>query len=489
MSVLNNISISMAGKLVSVVIQLVGTMIIARLLTPSELGVFAVAAAASTLLAALKNFGTSNYLIQCRAIDKPAVGSAFFATLLISAVLGLLLLWGSSGFAAFFDEPQIAPVLIVLAANFTLTPFITVGTALLIRSQNFKRLVLIEVAAACAAMLVSVVGATIGLGPMALALGTTVHSIATLLLILKERPSGLTFVPSVRDIRHVVGFGGWSSGAVLLNQLGSRANEFVIAKALNVASAAVFDKAASLPRLVGGQLFPEVLRVLLPVFAERLRTKKNVQSTYLDYMSILSTILAPLYVFLAFNAFPLIAILFGEQWYIAVPVASILALEYLLISPSLVGEKLLVADGKVKALFKIKAVQFALRLSALLFLVKFGLIAVGIGLVIAAVFYALLVQAALKDLLDLSWRDLAESFWHPLVALLGSLSVGFLTIIMFGYAAVGEEFKQIFVSFFLSVVMWLILAKVFGFQAYRIGEERLGAWFARSRRVGTTDRS
>jgi len=449
-------------------------MVIARLLTPQELGVFAVAAAGSTLLAAFKNFGTSNYLIQCKAVDPPAVGSAFIATFFISAVLGFGLFTVSHEFAMFFNEPGIEPILKLLAANFLITPFITVGTSLLIRFQRFRQLIFIEISSAFVAMVVSVSAAYLGLGSLALALGMTAHSLAMLALIHNSATPSLTYVPSYRDIGKVLSFGGWSSGAILLNQLGARSNEFVIGKVLGVSFAAMFDKAASLSTLVGEQLFGDVLRVLLPVFADHRRKNREAElkRKYLEYMGILGTILVPLYLFLSFNAFPLITILYGDQWLAAVPVASLIALEYMIISPCLVGEKLLISDGKVKKLFFIKAVQFAMRVMALLAFVSFGLLAASGGLVAAAVVYAWVIQGTLKRLLDLNWSDLTASQREPLLAGIGGVMSGVITLWLFGYAEYGAEFQQIGASALINLAIWLALGKLFNFSAYSIVLER-----------------
>lgn len=473
MSTLNKISISLVGTAASVLIQLVGTMVIARLLTPNELGVFAVSAAASTLLAAFKNFGTSNYLIQCKAVDPPAVGSAFVATFAMSSILGTSLFLCSSPFARFFNEPDMALVMKVLAANFAITPFLTVGTALLIRFQNFKQLVLLELIAGIGGIVVSITTAYSGFGAMALALGTSTHSALTLVLITIVKPIALTYRPSLRDIRHVLRFGGWSSGAILLNHLGARSNEFIIGKMLGVGSAAMFEKGASLARIIGVQLFGDVLRVLLPVFAEQQRSNTDGKARYIEYVAILGTILTPLYVFLAFNSYSFISILYGSQWLAAVPVATVIALEYLLISPCLVGEKLLIANGRVKALFKVKLVQLIFRVLALLLFVRFGLVAASIGLLIAAMIYLLVFQLMLRRILVMSQLDFIKCFREPLVAGIGAVIVGVVMHWRLGGSHGASPFVQLSHAAAVNLITWLGLARLLRFSVLDILITRL----------------
>lgn len=465
----------MAGKLASVAMHLLGTMILARLLTPREMGIFAVSAAAATLLTAFKNLGTSNYLVQCKDVDQFAVGSAFTVTFLMSAFFSISLFLLSHSFAGFFNEPQIEPVVRLMAANLLVTPFHTIGTALLIRAQLFNKLVKIEVLAAAAAITVSTATASMGFGAMALALAMTAHSVLTLILMLNSRPPGLTYRPSIRDLRQVIGFGGWSSGASLLNQLSARSGEFIIGRAIGVTSAAMFDKGAALARLVTEQFLDDVLRVLLPVFAEQRRYNNQVKDRYMSYISILGSILGPLFIFLAFNAYPLIYLLYGDQWLAAVPVASAISIEYMLIGTCLVGEKLLIADGRIRTLFRLKALQIVLRVSALLVFVNYGLVAVAGGLVLAAVFYTIVVHSTIRKILRASWSDVARSLRHPIVASVGAIAAGAATTIVFGYADSRAPFTQILFSSILSLLIWQSLARSFNFSAYRIGMERATA--------------
>src|SRR3546814_173926 len=96
-------------------VQLAAAVIIARLLTPEEMGIFALAYAASAVLTALRSFGVGNYLIREPDLDIVKVRSAFGVMLLISWALGLVLFLGRHAIADLYGRPSFAEVMRRLA--------------------------------------------------------------------------------------------------------------------------------------------------------------------------------------------------------------------------------------------------------------------------------------------------------------------------------------------------------------------------------------
>ena len=154
-TVRRSLLLSLAERYFGILIQLISFFVLARLLTPAQIGLYSVAAATIGLAQVVRDFGIGSYLIQETDITPERVRTAFTLTGLISLASFLILVGCAPWLAGFYDHPQLGLILQVLAINFLLIPFSSTALALLRRSMNFKALFWI----ATVANLISTVGA------------------------------------------------------------------------------------------------------------------------------------------------------------------------------------------------------------------------------------------------------------------------------------------------------------------------------------------
>jgi len=472
-SVISNLSLSFIGKALGAVMQLAGTMIIARLLTPEEFGAFAVSAAAAGLLTALRNFGTSDFLIQTRNIDASTIGSAFFVTATISWSLAFLLFSTRHAQAIFFDAPAVELILGVLALNFLMSPFIMTGTSLLVRAQDFKTLVIFELLCSFVGVSTSVLLALSGVGAVSLAIGMTSNSVGMLFLILFKPPHGLTYRPSIARWAEILRFGGWASGITLLNQITGRSPEIVLGRTLGVSSAAIYDKGAALSTLIWDQIFGQIVRVLLPSFAQEARNHGDLAGTYFRTVSVLFSLLTPIFLFLAFHASPLIHILFGDQWGASAPIATWIAIAGAVISPFAICEQLLVGSGAIRSVFIIKLVQTTAMLSALIVLGQFGLNVASTSLLLSSLIYVTVSQKITLQHLNSDKFSLLRALRSSLMIVLSTLAAGLVSTLLFGYVNTSRPFLHISVGGILAIFAWLVTAIWIHHPVYLFGKNVL----------------
>ena len=102
-------------------LQFASSVIIARLLTPDEMGIFILALAVATILTSLRTFGVNNYLMREAELDQQKIRSAFGMMLVISWTLGLLLFLGRHGFAALYGRSGMADVIAILSIGSRVT--------------------------------------------------------------------------------------------------------------------------------------------------------------------------------------------------------------------------------------------------------------------------------------------------------------------------------------------------------------------------------
>ena len=118
--------LSFLERYLSLVIYFGATVILARLLTPEELGIFSVGMAVIGMAHALRDFGVSTYVIQEEHLDEARVQTAFTVTLIISWSIGGILASLSGTLASFYDEPRIRGLILLLSTTFLFLPWSSV---------------------------------------------------------------------------------------------------------------------------------------------------------------------------------------------------------------------------------------------------------------------------------------------------------------------------------------------------------------------------
>src|SRR5262249_39786110 len=101
-------------------INFTATVVIARNLTPHEIGIFTVSAAFVTLSQVIRDSGIANYLIQERDLTPERLRTAMGTSLVAGILLALAIVAIASPLAAFYGEPGVAHVLHILVFTFLL---------------------------------------------------------------------------------------------------------------------------------------------------------------------------------------------------------------------------------------------------------------------------------------------------------------------------------------------------------------------------------
>src|SRR5690554_620249 len=94
---------SSLGRYLLMFIGLISSMIIARLLTPSEIGVFAVASSLVMIMAEFRVLGANAYLIREKELTNEKIRSSYGLTLLVSWFMGLAIIASAFPLAGFFE--------------------------------------------------------------------------------------------------------------------------------------------------------------------------------------------------------------------------------------------------------------------------------------------------------------------------------------------------------------------------------------------------
>ncbi len=436
-------------------IQLLSAAAIARLLTPEDMGIFAVASAAIAISTAMAEFGITPYLIQVDDLGRKTVQKAFGIIVLINWFFAAILFFGRGAIGDFYGNAAIVDVIAILSLNFLLNPFGTIGIALIIRERRFGPLTIINVASGAASAITSVALAFYGLGPMALALGAVVMKLGLIIGILICKPRHLSFRPRFRGSREIIGFGSWGLGANLIESIGNQSPELIIGRSLGFDAAGLFDRGMALTRLVNQQIAGSLSAVLTPFFAQERRDKIDLKSRFLERLQITSGLMWPLMMIMSASSSSLMLFLFGPQWTAAGPVAGILAISFTLHMPFSIGRQLILSYGRMRQMFFIETNMQISQIVAVVAAVHYGLLAITAALILPALVFVILSTRDVMAILDLRLEDVLRSL---LPSLLLSLWVGSVMgglVMLYGYAPPGSSLLNLMLFGCIGMAAWL----------------------------------
>ncbi len=415
---------SFAEKYTVLLLGMGATMILSRLLTPAEVGVYSLGAVLVALAQVVRDFGVGQYLIQEKRLDAVKLRAALATSLLVAWLLAGLVLLASAPLAAFYGEPRLVLVLRLLSLNFLLIPFSALTLPILRRQLRFRAIYAINAANSVVNLLVAVTLALLGHSYMSMVWAALAGSCASLLVSLLLRPAELPWLPHWRGMRAIAGFGAYATGGGLVDEAGVAAPDLIIGKLLGVESMALFGKAQSVLNIFNQLITSAISPVVFPLFAAREREQGmlggqgeqgGAAPVYLRTVSYMTALAWPFFLFLACMALPLVKVLYGSQWLGCVPLIRIMCLSSAVYSMFSMARYLFVATGQLRAQVRLDAWAGGVKVLALLLAAPLGLVAVAWAVVLSNVLRSWLVYGCLRRLSGLDWRILAQALRKSLL--------------------------------------------------------------------------
>ena len=376
------LTLSFAQSWISLLLSAASIIIVSRLLTPAEVGVFSVAAGLVALVHMLRDFGVSEFIVQDAALDDDRVRTAFTINLVIAWVLAALLFACSGLVGDFYGNAGAARVTRVLSLVFALLPFGTTQVAMLRRNMRYDTLLKIRIGESTARSATAIGLAFAGFSYMSMAwagvAGMAALVVGCAILGRQYRVRGL----GLKSWRQVVHFGTNRTLSDVVGQAGAQAANIVVGKMLGMAAAGLYSRGYGVVNMFQTSVVGAVGNVAFPAFAKEHRETDSAAGLYLKSVVYLSGVCWPFFAFAAIMAFPMIRIAFGDRWLPAVPLMQWLCVAALVRVVTLQSGTFLTAIGRYRDVTRIE-VTFQLT---------------RIGLCIGAAFYGLVAVAAVQVL-------------------------------------------------------------------------------------------
>lgn len=251
----------------SQIVTWVITLVVIRVLEPSDYGLMAMSQVITGLLLLLGSSGMGSALEQARHLAPQDVRRVFGLLILLNGALFVITFCAAPLLAAYYRQPAITDVIRALAGGFLLAPFRAVPEALLNRDIDFRRRSLLDVGVTIVSSLAVLYLASRGYGVWALVVGTLGAQLLGTIGINIIRPYAQ--LPSFRlsGIGNLLAFGGWHTAATIVWYFYSQADILIAGRYLSAADVGYYSVGIYLSSLVLSKLMPLINQVALPAYS------------------------------------------------------------------------------------------------------------------------------------------------------------------------------------------------------------------------------
>jgi O-antigen/teichoic acid export membrane protein len=404
-------------------VSLAQTLVLARLLSPAEVGLFAAGTVLAGLLLTMSEGGMRNALVQRDAEVATAAETVFWAS------LGTSVLWAAATVAAapavswLFGDPTVGLIAVVTAGTIVLHALTYVPDALMQRRLDVRQRLVVPPAISLGFAVTSVVLALQGFGVWALVIGSYVQHLAWILAswsIARWRPLRARFSWRVwGELR------GFALPLVLGNMVDS-GRELVetalVGRVLSPTALGHYRYGRKLATLPGVAVIEVFSYVLFPAFSRIAKDAERFRAVFLRALAMIWCAACPLAGLLVAIGEPLVVVLLGERWRPAGALLVAMAGFGPGVAMSAVGTEAIKGYGRPRLLNWLTLASAVLGVGLLVALLPLGLVGVGLAVSLDSLVVGLLALLLARRVVAVSLGDLTRALVPPLLAT--ALAVG-----------------------------------------------------------------
>ena len=450
---------SAIGEYSTQILGFISIVIVARILSPDEIGLYAVAGTASILATELSSFGVVQYLIREKDIPEEKIRSVLGMSVMITWSLGILLILSAPYIATFYDKPDIKNILWILSISFFIVPFFGVPFALWKRRLQFHKVAFLNFSAQLVTTVSVIVLVLLDFSYYGLAIGQIIGIFSRLVIILLTKPEGTVWMPKFTLLRGLVKFGFFASLTNVFARFTESVPDLVIGKIGTMADVGHFSRGFGAILFLNKILISAVSPVVLPHLSEVKRSGQSVVDAYLHSMNLVLAFTLPVFAVAGAAAYPMIMALFGDQWVEAVVITSILSIWVMFVSVHSFSGSAFIVSGAEQLMFRSELITSVFRLVAAILTAPHGIEMVAWAMVASGVLDLCVKTMYLKQCMGLMVNRMVP-------VILPNMLIGFvcwLAAKLIDYIVVFEEanpFQSIAIIALIMPIVWLLLLRI-----------------------------
>lgn len=394
-----------SGKL----LVFVSTIILARLLLPSEFGLMGYCLIAMQYLDILNGFGVGHAIIARRDKVEEAANAAIVVGLASGMVLFVLAWFGAPLLAAFFEDDRVTNLFRALAVVIPISAIGAVPSALIQRSLRFKAKFVPDIGRSIAKGVISVVLAWQGFGVWSLIVGQIAGEVVATLVLFALAGWRPTTRFDRRVTREVMGFGSHIISIGIAGAIITNLDYLLVGKVLGAAALGLYTFAYRIPDLIIRNTNFVIGKVAFPLLAQVQSDTDELKLAYGTMLRYVSLFTIPAGIGLALIAPRFIDVFFPDRWEPATVVMQLISLSLAISAVGHLPGIIYKAINRPEILNWLSVIKLIATGGVLWYCVRLGISGVAAGQVALAVFFVVIDMVVVARVLGFSIRDMLRA--------------------------------------------------------------------------------
>lgn len=368
------------------ILNFIQTIILVRLLLPSDFGLMSLASVAIGAMTVFTETGITPAVIQRKELSEGTLNTAWIINIIRGIALFILLFFISPAVAHFYKNDQLNLIIKILGAVFLLNGFNNIGIVLFSKELNFKKKVFFEQITNILSFIVTVALAFKWRNVWALVIGQVFFAAITLIVSYLIHPFRPLFKFNLKIAEELFRFGKHIFGSSIIIFIITNGDNALVGKVLGMTALGFYALAYNLSNLPATAITHVITQVSFPAYSKLQDDIPRLREAYKKVLGFTALLSIPLAAGLFILAPEFIRVAYGEKWLPMVPAMRVLCLFGIFRSIGATMGPVFQAVGRAEILTQLAFFSLVILLSVIYPLtVKFGILGTSIATLLAMV--------------------------------------------------------------------------------------------------------
>lgn len=370
-------------RLISQVLSLTRTIVLARLLAPNDFGLIGITLVVMSILETFSQTGFQSALIQKKADIEDYLDTAWTALAARGVLLYALLFFIAPYAAAFYEIPEAGPVIRVAGLVMLMNGLMNIRVVYFKKELEFQKQFLFLLSGTLADLIISIAFAIALQSIWALVYGLLAGSLAKLVISYLIAPYRPRLRLELARLKDLYSYGRWIFWSSMFIFFLTEGDDAFLGKVLGVTALGFYQMAHRIANLPATQITHVISQVTFPAYAKLQDNPEGLREAYLRVLKLTALLSIPAAAGIFILAPELTHILLGEKWMPMVPVMRVMVIGGAVRSIGATMGPVFQAVGKPEILSRFLFVQ-VLLVAALIYplTTTFGIVGTGASVMI-----------------------------------------------------------------------------------------------------------
>lgn len=458
---ISSLAIKMTERVFSTGMQLVISIILARILSPSDYGVLAIV---NVFIALSKVFIESGFgmgLIQKNELKRVDINTIFISSFILSILIYFILFFVAPIISNFYNMPILTPVLRVYAITIIMASVNSIQNSILSRKLDYRKQLFAAIISTFVSGGVGIFFAFKGFGVWALVYQQIVQRATYLIVMLFATKYIPRFEFSLYCLKTTFSYSWKIVATRLLSSLFNEIRNLIIGKQYTDAILGFYNKGLLIPATVATVTDDSIQSVMFSVYSRFQNDINELKSMLRRSMKTSSYVLFPMMVGIMAVANPLVEITLTEKWLPCVPFLRIACLMFMLQPVNSANAQAINAIGKSNISLRIEMVKRTVAVALIFSAVFLDVYAMAFTAVLDSIFgwflymyynNKLFKYSVIEQIMDIVPQLLISIIMGCIVYVISFLNINALSLLI--------------IQILIGIVAYILLSVAFKIDSY-----------------------